>query len=153
DIGMTNGGGLRADLPAGPLAEGALFQAFPFDNRLALLHMKGASLRRLLERNLAGEHGILSFSGIAVTATCEGRTLHASIALPGGSPISDDAVYTVATSDFLAQGGDDFATGGGGDPPLSEGAPRIDEEGPLMRDLVADELRRHAPVIAGDLVF
>lgn len=145
-IGLTNGGGLRADLPAGALTRGALFQAFPFDNRLALLRVRGDRLRALLEKNLAGEHGILSLSGLTARARCEGTRLRAELRLDDGRPLDDTAEYTVATSDFLAQGGDDFGVLS----PLPPGSLTIDEDGPIMRDLVADELRRRGPVIAGD---
>ena len=45
-VGMMNGGGLRADLPAGPLHYGALFEAMPFDNRhRRSFTSRGAELR------------------------------------------------------------------------------------------------------------
>ena len=47
-VALTNGGGLRADLPAGALHYGALYQAMPFDNRLAIVTLTGAHLRRLI---------------------------------------------------------------------------------------------------------
>ena len=55
--------------------------------------------------------------------------------------------YAVATTDFLALGGDDFAAlghAGRGQPSSLS----IDEDGPVMRDLVAAELRRVAPALA-----
>src|SRR5262249_11134845 len=45
DVGLVNGGSLRAELPAGRLNFGAFFQAMPFDNRLAVVHMRGRDLR------------------------------------------------------------------------------------------------------------
>lgn len=147
DVGLTNGGGLRADLPAGPLVEGALFRAFPFDNRLAVLHLPGAALRRLVGQNLAGDRGILSVSGIEVTAGCQGAELRLSIADAEGRPLDDARVYRVATSDFLAHGGDDFGALG---PLLLPSGPETGPEPPLMRELVARELRRRGPRLAGD---
>jgi ribosomal protein S15 len=52
DVAITNGGGLRADLPAGPLRYGALYEATPFDNRFAAIRMTGADLRRAIAANL-----------------------------------------------------------------------------------------------------
>jgi 5'-nucleotidase len=43
-IGIMNGGGLRADLPAGPLTYGTLFEAFPFDNRIATTKLTAKDL-------------------------------------------------------------------------------------------------------------
>ena len=41
-VALTNGGGLRADIPAGPLTYGELFKAMPFDNRFALADDRAA---------------------------------------------------------------------------------------------------------------
>ncbi|MEL6870616.1 MAG: bifunctional UDP-sugar hydrolase/5'-nucleotidase, partial [Pseudomonadota bacterium] len=41
-------GGLRADLPAGPLTFGDVYRMFPFDNRLSLLQVTVADLTTLL---------------------------------------------------------------------------------------------------------
>src|SRR5262249_7641061 len=60
DVALTNGGGLRADLPSGELTYGALFEALPFDNRLATLTLTGGELRELMRRNLGHDKGILS---------------------------------------------------------------------------------------------
>ncbi len=73
DVGMTNGGGLRAPLPAGPLTYGHVYEALPFDNRLAVLRLRGADLRRIVELGLAGGHGGLSWDGLTFEA--EGCTL------------------------------------------------------------------------------
>ena len=47
-------GGLRADLPAGPLTRGSLYDAFPFDNRVVSLALNGAQLRQTLAGIVAG---------------------------------------------------------------------------------------------------
>src|SRR4029077_17924414 len=60
DVGLTNGGGLRADLPAGELTYGSLFEALPFDNRAATMKLTTAELRDLLRRNFSHDKGILS---------------------------------------------------------------------------------------------
>jgi 5'-nucleotidase len=70
DVAFTNGGGLRADLPAGPLTYGALYDALPFDNRLARVTMTGEALLDLVRRNLSGPRGILSVAGLRVEARC-----------------------------------------------------------------------------------
>jgi 5'-nucleotidase len=57
DAALTNGGGLRADLPAGPLTWGSLYEAMPFDNRLVRLRLTGRELSEVLARNLVTTHG------------------------------------------------------------------------------------------------
>jgi 2',3'-cyclic-nucleotide 2'-phosphodiesterase (5'-nucleotidase family) len=45
DVAVTNGGGLRADIPGGPLTYGSLYEAMPFDNRFAVVKLTGVHLR------------------------------------------------------------------------------------------------------------
>src|SRR5262249_10655977 len=54
DVALTNGGGLRADLPAGPLSYGRLYEAAPFDNKFALIPVRAGDLARMVARNLRG---------------------------------------------------------------------------------------------------
>jgi 5'-nucleotidase len=135
DVGLTNGGGLRADLPAGELTYGALFEALPFDNRLATMTLTVGELRELLRRNLSHDKGILSVSGLRVRARCDDAHLVVDVARADGTPLSDATVLTVGTTDFLANGGDDFG------PTVSARAPTF-LGGPPIRDLVVDMLHK-----------
>ena len=111
DVGITNGGSLRADLPAGKLAYGKLFEAMPFDNRLATLRMTGAELKQVLAHHLeSGAHGIVSVAGMRVVAKCTPKGLAIELRRPNGRLIPDKAKLTVATSDYLVTGGDDLFT-------------------------------------------
>ena len=104
-VAMTNGGGLRADLPAGSLTYGQLFEAAPFDNRFTIVEVTGKNLRDLVADNLSHGGGILSFSGLVATARCKGDKLDVAVKV-AGKPVNDTAKYKIATSDFLATGGD-----------------------------------------------
>jgi len=136
DIAMTNGGGLRADLPAGPLTYGALYEAQPFDNTFAVITLHGRHLRQLVANNLAASHGILSLSGLTARAQCKDGQLHVELFDRRGKAITDDRVLTVVTSDFLASGGD----GAVGSLGLPSGAVRF--TGVVVRDAIADRLRK-----------
>jgi len=137
DVGLTNGGGLRADLPAGELTYGALFEALPFDNRLATLTLPARALKDLLARNFAHDKGILSVSGIRARAHCAGGVIAVELMHADGKPIADDAKLTVGTTDFLANGGDDFG------PTVSTAPPSFLESEPV-RDVVAASLGKRA---------
>jgi 5'-nucleotidase len=105
DIAMTNGGGLRADLPAGELTYGAFFEAIPFDNRFAIVDLSGAQLRDLVYRNLHGGGGFMSWGGLAAVAKCTNDKLVVDVKV-AGKPIDDKKTYKLVTSDFLVSGGD-----------------------------------------------
>ncbi len=134
DVGLTNGGGLRADLPAGPLTYGAIFESFPFDNRLATMTLTAAELSELLRRNFAHDKGILSVSGIQVHAKCEAGALAIELARDDGQVIAPTTPLHIGTSDFLANGGDDFA------PTVANRHPVFLESDPL-RDIIAASLK------------
>jgi 2',3'-cyclic-nucleotide 2'-phosphodiesterase (5'-nucleotidase family) len=144
DVAVTNGGGLRADLPAGPLTFGALYEAFPFDNRVAKVRLTAAALRGVLAAHLARGGGILSLSGVALTARCGAAGIEIALDC-NGSTLSDDTVLTVAGSDFLFAGGDEFW---GGSPP-PEGVV-IDRE--RVRDALVRSLKQRGAIRAGELL-
>ncbi len=105
DVAMTNGGGLRADLPAGELTYGQFFEAMPFDNRFAVVDVTGAQLRDLIRRNVRGNGGFMSWGGLAATARCTGDKLVVDVKIKGKA-LDDKKTYKIATSDFLTTGGD-----------------------------------------------
>ena len=71
DIALNNTrGGLRADLPRGPLTYGRLYETFPFDNRLVRLELSGAELRRVFEVQLREARALPGIAGVWVAATC-----------------------------------------------------------------------------------
>lgn len=143
DVAVTNGGGLRADLPAGPLTYGALFEAFPFDNTYAVIELSGAELGRMIARNLEQGAGILSISGVYARASCRGESLEVTLTRPDGTRVAGNERFTLVTSNFLATGGDALLAGGA--------PPRFDDRR-LIRDAMADALRaRQAPVDPGAL--
>lgn len=111
DVALTNGGGLRADLPEGDLTYGSLFEAMPFDNRFAILPLSGRELRELLLANVRSERGILSMSGLTAEVVCKAEKLTLIMRRVGanGRPaaeVRDTDKLTVVTSDFVALGGD-----------------------------------------------
>ncbi len=147
EIGLINGGGLRADLPAGDLAYGELYEALPFENHLAKVRLSGAMLRRMVRANLERDRGFFSWSGLQVAAACAGGQLKLSLTLASGRPVEDDRIYVLGTVDFLALGGDQFSDLVKDLPP---GAVTIDEDGPVLRDQVAAALKRRGGPLSGE---
>lgn len=145
DIAITNGGGLRADLPAGELTYGDLYEALPFDNRFAVVTLTGADLRAVVAGNLATGKGVFSIAGARVVATCKRGALDVKLTRANGKPIRDRDVLRVVTNEFLASGGD----GAFGAAALPDGAIAI-EDGPPIRDAMADVLRARGGTLAGE---
>ncbi|HEX3774285.1 MAG TPA: 5'-nucleotidase C-terminal domain-containing protein, partial [Polyangiaceae bacterium] len=139
DLAIVNGGSLRSDLPAGPLDYGALFEAMPFDNTVATIRLSGAELKALLAAHLSRDaHGIVSVSGIHVSARCGHAGLELKLQRTNGKPISDKERLVVATSDYLATGGDELFT------PLKLPPDRTQiDAGTSFRDALAASLKHH----------
>ncbi|MBA3459706.1 MAG: 5'-nucleotidase C-terminal domain-containing protein [Deltaproteobacteria bacterium] len=134
-VALTNGGGLRADMPAGDLTYGRLYEAMPFDNRFALVDVKGSHLRSLVSTNLQRGGGILSWGGLTAKGRCKGGKLDLEVWV-GGKPLDEARAYKLVTSDFLASGGDGLL----GRLKLPAGAIKITDV--IIRDSIADILRK-----------
>jgi 5'-nucleotidase len=135
-LALTNGGGLRADIPAGELTYGRLYEAMPFDNRFAVVEVKGKHVRRLVTTNIQRSSGFYSWGGLVAKARCKDGQLAVDIKV-GGKPLADEATYKVVTSDFLASGGD-FSIFGR--LKLPEGSVTMTDV--IIRDAIADVLRK-----------
>jgi 2',3'-cyclic-nucleotide 2'-phosphodiesterase (5'-nucleotidase family) len=148
DVAITNGGGLRADLPKGELTYGDLYEAMPFDNRFATVKLTGAQLAKVFEHNLTVSYGVFSISGVRVAARCSGDQLVLTlIREKGGKKVGPRERLTLVTSDFLASGGDGIL----GVTDLDQGAIQIHDDGPVIRDGIAEVLaRRGGTLRAGD---
>jgi 5'-nucleotidase len=102
DLGLANGGGLRANIPAGPVNYGRVFNVLPFDNQLATMKVSGQLVFDLIKVGAFSGNGVFSWSS-NLTFTGDGCNL--SEVMIDGKPLDMGKTYTVATSDFLAGGG------------------------------------------------
>lgn len=101
DVGLTNFGGIRIDMPKGEILLDDMKSMFPFRNQLARLTIKGKDLREIFER-MASSGRFEVLGGVEIVAE-DGKLVKAHV---GGAPIKDDKLYTMATISFLLSGGD-----------------------------------------------
>lgn len=142
DVTLMNGGGIRANLPAGELTYGHVFEMMPFDNRFARVTATGADLRHWLEQNLsARKGGILSMGGARVEVSCEGKKANVKLSRLDGRPIADAEKLLIVTSDFLASGGE--AT------KLPPGSVTLDDGEPI-REALVKMLERRGGTLDGE---
>jgi 2',3'-cyclic-nucleotide 2'-phosphodiesterase (5'-nucleotidase family) len=137
DAALHNNGGIRSDIAAGPVTLRELYQVMPFDNRVVTIKLSGRKLREALEQGLTYDRGVPQVSGLRVRfdpkANPGKRVLEIKV---GDSVLKDDAIYSIATTDFLA-------TGGGGYSALA-GSGKGDS-GPLIRDLLTQCAGKQSP--------
>ncbi len=135
DVAITNGGGIRNSnvIAAGPLSEGQTFDILPFDNLIATVSVTRAQLKELLENGYsivpstssAGRFAQIGGMKVEVDTSRQARLTSSTCAVtspPGervrrvqlddGTLIVDGGAVVpgpdvvVATTDFLAKGGD-----------------------------------------------
>jgi 2',3'-cyclic-nucleotide 2'-phosphodiesterase (5'-nucleotidase family) len=143
DAAFMNGGGLRADLAAGELSYGTLFESFPFDNRIATAKLSVKDLKALLAAHIGRSGGILSLSGITLRAECAAKGLAVELFDNKGKALKDERVLTILGSDFIFLGGDAFW--GDLTPPPIE----ISDE--LMRDALERGLKKRKELRSSDV--
>jgi 5'-nucleotidase len=100
-IGYGSGrGGIRADLPAGPLTFGHTYDAFPFDNRITRVTLTGAQLARLLTAQLPfwidGRRGLPGLSGVSATVSCTEAEPRMHLTHTSGRDVEPDERLVVA---------------------------------------------------------
>jgi 2',3'-cyclic-nucleotide 2'-phosphodiesterase (5'-nucleotidase family) len=100
DAGLHNPGAVRSDLPRGDVSYADLHRVMPFGNAVVRLTLQGRHLRELVQQVGPSYY----FSNLSIEYESDGLIAHVSFA--DGTPIVDDRSYSMATNEFLADGGD-----------------------------------------------
>jgi 5'-nucleotidase len=152
DIAVMNSGGIRANLGAGDLTYGDIYEVSPFDNYPSVVTLTGAQVIQMLRLTTTGEFGVFQISGLRYTYDAKlgadlpmrQRDRLVSVVLPNGFPISPDASYRVAMPDFVADGGDGLL------PIISKLPPGrvVTDRTRTLRDLILETLKtRRMPLV------
>lgn len=101
DFCLLNYGGLRANLPEGPITRARVFEIMPFENEMVVLTLSGDKAYELFEYVARSDKG-MPISGLKIGAR-NGSLGHVLIQ---GKEFDRLRNYKVVTSDYLAEGGD-----------------------------------------------
>lgn len=107
DIAFVHSGGIRADLPAGPVTREELLDAFPFIDFVYIVSMTGEQILNVLEQSFTLERGVLQVSGLRVeydVSQPTGDRVHE--VWVADNVLDPKAEYSVTTFDFLTSGAD-----------------------------------------------
>jgi 5'-nucleotidase len=115
-IALTNPGGIRAPLPAGPVTWGQLFAVQPFGNELVSMDLSGSQLASLFELQWSRQsdgsirYRPLQVSGLRVvwdgSLPLGERVVEMTLA--DGTSLDPNTLYRVTANSFMASGGDGF---------------------------------------------
>ncbi len=152
DQGVTivfqNGGGIRASIDQGVVTMGEVLTVLPFQNTLATFQLSGKDIVASLEAGVSEiEEGKGKFPQVAglkysfdkSVAANAGRVKSVEV-LDGGAwkPIDEAKVYTVATNNYVRQGGDGYKL-------FASNATNAYDYGPSLEQVVADYLAKNRP--------
>ena len=133
DFAMTNTLGIRADISEGPITFDGIFNVFPFNNTVTTMFISGVDVQFLFDyvaRRSAGRgcNSQVQVAGIQFTMNCNQASEQCpdcpraeNIALTNCSsanvtdsegcvlePLDHNAIYEMATNDYIAGGGSGF---------------------------------------------
>lgn len=133
DIAITNGGGIRADktYDAGmQLTRRDILSELPFGNKTVVTEIPGSQVLAALENGFsqvedgAGRFPQVSGLQVVYDPKAPAGSRVASV-MVNGKPLDPNAVYKVATNDYMLAGGDGYTALGGGKVIVNEQAANL----------------------------
>jgi len=152
-IAIMNTGGIRDDLPKGPVTVGQIINILPFGNTLATLKLKGEDVIAALENGVSrvgatsGGGRFPQVSGVrfaySLTKAAGQRVSDVQVLGADGkyAPIDPAATYSVVTNNFMRTGGDGYTVF------QDKGIDPYDF-GPPLDEVVAQYIAANSPVKA-----
>jgi len=143
DAAIINGGAIRASIPKGEITREMVDTVLPFSNTVVRVNLSGEEVAAVILRSYNLEPnsgGKLQCYGIKVFNTSSGSI----VSEIGTRAFDAQATYTVAISDFLAQGGDGYLI-------LREKEKNALNSRLLINDLFTEFIQSH-PLITHELL-
>jgi 2',3'-cyclic-nucleotide 2'-phosphodiesterase (5'-nucleotidase family) len=128
NVSMVNRGGLRVPIPKGEIKVENMFELMPFENEVVFLKLSGVELRRFIDHMASrGGEGVAGMRfGIK-----DDKAINPEIQ---GIPLNESKSYWLATSDYIANGGDGSE--------ILKGVKERIITGVKFRDMFIDHLRK-----------
>ncbi len=124
DVGFMNQGGIRAEINKGNIALGNVYELMPFDNLVVLQRVKGDVLEKFIQRIAADGGWPISKNSSFVIQSKKAIEIYIN-----GKPLDMNTIYTVANTDYIANGGSNAD--------MLKGIP-MQNSGYLLRDALVD---------------
>ncbi len=98
NVGIINGGGIRADIPVGDFTLKSVRSILPFGNRICQILIKGGELKRLLKENAIDKNGqLLHVSGISYKYFAASKEI---VVERNGKDLDDEELLTVSLNTY-----------------------------------------------------
>ena len=167
DAAIINGGGIRASIGKGDITINDIYSVLPFDNYIISIKLSGKQIMDALEYGVSAvelkEGRFPQVSGISfVYSRVHKNGPRVEAITINRKPLEQNKIYTIATNDFLAAGGDgyqvfreairespDFSTNGG---MIKSANVVYNDSGRWLRDVVVQYIttqKKIAPSVEG----
>lgn len=145
DVALLNGGGIRSDriYPVGPIRNRHVLSILPFKNKIVVIEVTGAELRKALERGVSRvvedkeDGGFPQVAGLQFVYDGKrpsgSRVVSVTI---GGQALDESKTYKLATISYIAEGNEGYDMFRGKQDLLPPGTSKFDI------DLVLDKIKR-----------
>lgn len=134
DAAVINIGGILSTIGKGDILTRHIYEVMPFENEVVIVKMKGSDLQGLFDYYAKTEvNNPVSHLNIE---TDEGKIIRQFI---NGKSLDSGKIYYIATSDYLALGGDNMKFFGKGE---------MISTGIKMRDLFLEKFRQNTEITA-----
>ncbi|WP_294226005.1 5'-nucleotidase C-terminal domain-containing protein [Chryseobacterium sp. sg2396] len=133
DAALINIGGIRTTIGKGDILLKSVFEVMPFENEIIIVKMKGTDLQGLF--NYYAERQVNNPVSHLYIETTNGQLTRTLI---NGKTVNPDQDYYIATSDYLALGGDNMKF-------FSKG--EMIPTGLKLRDLFIDYFKKNPEVV------
>lgn len=135
DVALTNGGGIRASIPAGEVTMGKIMTAFPFNNAVTVIEVTGKDIVDALKFGVDAYPEVAGkfphVGGMSYQILTGGEKNDVVNIVVNGAPIDVTKTYKLATNDFMAVGGDGYD--------MFKGKPQVTLSG-LLSEAVAEHI-------------
>jgi len=147
DVAILNGGGIRSNrtYPAGNITRRSIVSIFPFGDINCKVEITGATLLSALEHGVADlgadDGRFPQVSGISFALDGSKSAGHrVSEVRVNGQPLDAGRRYTLATNDYMLEGGDGYSM-------LASGQVLVTPEaGSLLSSVIESYVRRNSPI-------
>jgi len=104
DIAIQNRGGVRSDLPRGPINHRQLYTVLPFANMISILHLPARDLGEMINHMSERRNGLLPYIAGGEFKKNSGLWQ----LMKDGVPVPGDTLLKVAVNDYIAAGGENL---------------------------------------------
>lgn len=106
DFALHNTGGVRVDILQGDITKRTVVSAFPFPNKVMLVKVNGAFIKKLIAKSIHEQRSLFQYSKeVQVQFRWKHNRAELVSAKVNGQEIDKDKIYSIAVNDYIANGG------------------------------------------------